>query len=43
VKLRKKPKFISSWENAPFDGLERSLRGIKFRLKIEGDISHVLT
>jgi hypothetical protein len=36
MKLRKNPKFIPSWENAPFDELERSPRGIKFRLKIEG-------
>ena len=36
MKLRKNPKFIPSWENAPFDRLERSPRGIKFRLKIEG-------
>jgi hypothetical protein len=36
MKLEENPKFISSWENAPFDGLERSPRGIKFRLKIEG-------
>src|ERR1700729_2458947 len=36
MKLRKNPKFIPSWQNAPFDGLERSPRGIKSRLKIEG-------
>jgi hypothetical protein len=36
MKLRKNPKFISSWENTPFDGPEKSSRGIKFRLKIEG-------
>ena len=39
TKLRKNPKFISSWENTPFDGLERYPRGIKFRLKIEGAFS----
>jgi hypothetical protein len=39
MKLRKNPKFISSWENTPFDGPERSPRGIKFRLKIEGVFS----
>ena len=33
MKLRKT---IPSWENAPFDGPEKSLRGFKFRLKIEG-------
>ena len=33
--IKKNPKFISSWENT-FDGPERSPRGIKFRLKIEG-------
>jgi hypothetical protein len=37
AKLRKNTKFISSWENTPFDKPERSPRGIKFRLKIEGD------
>src|SRR5882762_866783 len=37
--LRKNPKFIPSWENAPFDEPERSPRGIKFRLKIEGVFS----
>src|ERR1700685_2922958 len=36
MKLRKNPKFIPSWENAPFNGPERSPRGIKFRLKIDG-------
>jgi hypothetical protein len=35
-KIKKKPKFIPSWENAPFGEPERSPRGIKFRLKIEG-------
>jgi len=35
MKLTKNPKFIASWENAPFDGPERCTRGIKFRLKIE--------
>ena len=39
MKLRENPKFISSWENTPFDGPERSPRGIKFRLKIEGVFS----
>jgi hypothetical protein len=37
--VKKNPKFIPSWENAPFDGPERSPRGIKFRLKIEGVFS----
>jgi len=27
--------FIPSWENAPFDGLERFSRGIKFIIKSE--------
>jgi hypothetical protein len=36
-KIRKNPEFISSWENAPFDGPERSPRGIKFKLKIDGE------
>jgi len=30
---------IPSWQDAPFDGPERSPRGIKFRLKIEGVFS----
>jgi hypothetical protein len=39
MKLRKNPKFIPSWQNAPFDGLERPPKGIEFRLKIEGGFS----
>ena len=34
--IKKEKHQIYSWENASFDGLERSPRGIKFRLKIEG-------
>ena len=34
---KKNPEFISSWENAPFNGPERSPRGIKFKLKIDGE------
>ena len=37
--IKKNPKFISSWENALFDGPERSPIWIKFTLKIEGKIS----
>jgi hypothetical protein len=37
--IEKNPKSIPSWGNAPFDEPERSPRGIKFRLKIEGVFS----
>ena len=33
--LRKNPKIISSWENAPVDGLDRTPRGINVKPKIE--------
>jgi hypothetical protein len=41
--MGKNPEFISSWENAPFNRLERSPRGIKFKLKIDGEKFCILT